>query len=55
MLFQVIVVRCIVTVIMVKAAVFVFGPFIEISLQLAKPFQGRFILDLHQHLINWGN
>ena len=42
------------TVITVKTAILVSGPLIEISFQLARKFQGSFVLDLHQDLVNRG-
>lgn len=35
-----------------ETTVLVFGPLTRVSLQLAKEYQGPFILDLHQDLIN---
>ena len=36
-----------------KTEILVFGPLIRISLQLARPRQGRIVLDLYQDLIDW--
>ena len=52
LLLQVVAVRCVMTVIMVKAAVLVSGPFIRVSFQLAGKCQGSFVLDLHQDLVD---
>ena len=38
-----------------KMAILVSGPLARISLQLARPCQGRIVLDLHHYLINWGS
>ena len=55
LLLQVIIVRHIVTVITVKATVFISRPLTRVSLQLARKCQFSFILDLHQDLIDWGS
>ena len=38
-----------------KTEILVSGPLIRISLQLARPRQGRIVLDLHQDLIDWSS
>ena len=43
------------TVISMKTTILVSGPLAGISLQFAKPRQGRIILDLQQYLINRGS
>ena len=55
LLFQVIVVDCVMTVVIVEVAILVSGPFIGISLQLAGKFQGSFVFDLHQDLVDRGS
>ena len=41
--------------ILMKTTILASGPFVGISLQLARPRQGRVVLDLHQELIDWGS
>ena len=55
LLHQVVTVGCVMTVVMVEAAVLVSRPFIRISLQLARKCHGSFILDLHQDLVDRGS
>ena len=43
------------TVVIVKATVLISGPFIGVSLQLARECQGFFVLDFHQDLVDWGS
>ena len=55
LLLQVIAVRCVMTVIIMKVAVLVSKPLIKVSLHLVKKCQGSFVFDLHQDLVNWGS
>ena len=52
MLLQVIAFKHVVIMILMKTAILVSGLLAGISLQLARPRQGRIVLDLHQYLIN---
>ena len=52
LLLQVIAVKCVIVVVMVKAAILVFGPLIGVSLQHVGKCHGSFVLDLHQDLVN---
>ena len=47
LLLQVIAFGCVITVVVVKTTILIFGPLVGISLQLTKEYQGFFVLDLH--------
>ena len=55
LLLYVVAIKCVMTVIKVKAAVLVFGPLIGVFLQLFGTCYGSFVLDLHQDLVDWGS
>ena len=54
LLFQVIAFKCVMSVISVETTIFIPGSLTGISLQFAREFQGSFVFDLYQDLINQG-
>ena len=54
LLFQVITFICVMLMIPMEATVFILIVLIRIFFHLFWPLQGRIVLDLHEHLIEWG-
>ena len=54
LLFQVITFVRVMPMIPMEATIFILIALIRISFHLLWPLQGRIILDLHEHLIEWG-
>ena len=54
LLFQVITFVRVMPMVPMEATIFILIALIRISFHLLWPLQGRIILDLHEHLIEWG-
>ena len=54
LLFQVVTFVRVMPMVLMEATVFILITLIKISFHLLWPLQGRIILDLHEHLIDWG-
>ena len=54
LLFQVITFVRVMSIVPIEAIVFILIALIRISFHLLWPLQRRIILDLHEHLIEWG-
>ena len=54
LLFQVITFVRVMPIVPMEATIFVLIALIRISFHLLWPLQGRIVLDLHEHLVEWG-
>ena len=54
LLFQVITFVYVMPMVPMEATLFILIALIRISFHLLWPLQGRIVLDLHEHLIEWG-
>ena len=54
LLFQVIIFVCVMPMVPMEATIFILIALIRISFHLLWPLQERIVLDLHEHLIEWG-
>ena len=54
LLFQVITFVHVMPMVPMEATIFILIALIRISFHLLWPLQGRIVLDLHEHLIEWG-